>query len=168
MNAQAIIYSSHAGHTQAYAQMLSAQLGIPTFPLSSCTLKENTEVVYLGWLRAGQVVGLSQALRRYTVLAIGVVGMSRLDQGRIARMKKKEGVTDGVYCFYLPGGFELSKTHGLNHFVMGIMSRTVAKSLKSKADKSPDDLETLEMFSEGKSLVGEENITQVVQRIKKL
>lgn len=99
MNAQAIIYSSHAGHTQAYAQMLSAQLGIPTFPLSSCTLKENTEVVYLGWLRAGQVVGLSQALRRYTVLAIGVVGMSRLDQGRIARMKKKEGVTDGVYCF---------------------------------------------------------------------
>lgn len=60
MKVKAIVYSSHAGHTEAYAQMLSAELGVPVFPLGSCTAPKGSEIVYLGWLRAGKAVGLKK------------------------------------------------------------------------------------------------------------
>lgn len=168
MKVKAIVYSSHAGHTEAYAQMLSAELGVPVFPLGSCTAPKGSEIVYLGWLRAGKAVGLKKACKRYHVEAVGIVGMSAHDEGRVSQMKRREGIGADVYCFYLPGGFELEKTHGFNHFLMRIISHAAKGNLNRKTDKSPSDMELLEMFSEGKSLVGQENILQVVQHIGSL
>ncbi len=51
---------------------------------------------------------------------------------------------------------------------MRIISHAAKGNLNRKTDKSPSDMELLEMFSEGKSLVGQENILQVVQHIGSL
>jgi len=166
MKAKAIVYTSHAGHTQTYAQMLSAELGIPSYPLDSCTIKEKTEIVFLCWLRAGVPVGLEKARRRYTITAFGIVGMSAGGASQLNEVKEKYKIGNDIFSFYLPGGFELSKTHGINHFMMRIMGALMGKKLKNKEDKTPSDLETLEMITVGKSLVGQENIIQVAESIK--
>ena len=67
----AILYTSNTGSTQRYAALLSQATGLPAFPLVQAdqSLSPGAEVLYLGWVRAGQVQGYPAAAKQYRVRA---------------------------------------------------------------------------------------------------
>ena len=72
----AIIYSSTTGSCKQYAEKLSAALHIPAFDAKKVYTPKGREVIYVGWLFAGKVVGLEKALQGYDVRAVVQVGMA--------------------------------------------------------------------------------------------
>ena len=48
----AIVYTSNAGHTKRYAELLAAKTGLPAYELKAAEAKLNkgAQIVYLGWL----------------------------------------------------------------------------------------------------------------------
>ena len=73
----AIVYTSNTGFTAQYAKLLGEKLGLPVYALDEAEgeLATGTEILYLGWLMAGQVKGYKQAAKRYRIAVVCGVGM---------------------------------------------------------------------------------------------
>ena len=72
-----IIYTSNTGTTEMYAKLLSENTGLPY-----CSLKEapkivadGTEIIYMGWLMAGEIKGYKAAAKKYKICAACGVGI---------------------------------------------------------------------------------------------
>ena len=59
---KSIVYKSNTGHTKQYAEMLSEVLKVPAYDLKEAksNLKKNDEIVFLGWVCATKIQGLSK------------------------------------------------------------------------------------------------------------
>ena len=59
---KSIVYKSNTGHTKQYAEMLSEVLNVPAYDLKEAksNLKKNDEIVFLGWVCATKIQGLSK------------------------------------------------------------------------------------------------------------
>ena len=57
----AIIYTTNTGSTGQYAKQLAQETGLPAYSLAEAKKRvfAGAEVVYLGWIMAGSVKGLS-------------------------------------------------------------------------------------------------------------
>ena len=53
----AIVYKSTTGSCKKYADLLSARLHIPAFPLGKEYIPADTKIIYVGWLFAGKIMG---------------------------------------------------------------------------------------------------------------
>ena len=121
---KAIIYTSSAGHTKRYAEMLSEELNLPAYTLAEAknAVKEGSPVIYMGWLRNAEVMGYDAAWRRYKVRALIAVGMSDALE---AASKKLHDLYSTHYCpaakFYLPGGFSNSAVRYPHKLMVPIM-----------------------------------------------
>ena len=80
---KAIVYTSQCGHTQRYARMLSEKTGVPAYSMKEARekLQLKDEVFYMGWLMAGTVKGIQQAMDRYIVRGAAIVGVSPQGNG---------------------------------------------------------------------------------------
>lgn len=118
----AIVYTSETGHTKAYAEMLGNATGLPVLPLKDAQhrLSRRTPVIYMGWLMAGHVQGLKRAAELYNVRAVCAVGMGA-DQSQLTDVRKTNKIAATMPLFYLQGGFELQKLHGLHRFMMSFI-----------------------------------------------
>ena len=56
----AILYTSNAGSTAQYAQLLAKETGLPVYALSGAerAVPDGADVIYLGWIMAGSVKGV--------------------------------------------------------------------------------------------------------------
>ena len=82
----AIIYSSTTGSCKQYAEKLSAALHIPAFDAKKVYTPKGREVIYVGWLFAGKVVGLEKALQgRFSPMNFCSKAMA---EEELARLKK--------------------------------------------------------------------------------
>ena len=62
----AIVYTSNAGSTARYAQLLGQVTGLPIFSAQEAHKNlANGDILYLGWVMAGTVKGYQQAAKRY-------------------------------------------------------------------------------------------------------
>lgn len=159
-----ILYKSNAGHTKAYAEMLAKALGIEVYDYAKSKPADNSDVIYLGWLMGGNVSGLDKAVKKYNVKAVGMVSMADAPdlQNDIEKVNKSYNI-DKSDIFVLRGGFELDKLKGIYKFMMSTMSKGVVKDLEKKEDKTQQDLENIEMFTKGKSLVSEDNLKPLIE-----
>ena len=57
----AIVYKSTTGSCKKYADLLSARLHIPAFPLGKEYIPADTKIIYVGWLFAGKIMGYDKA-----------------------------------------------------------------------------------------------------------
>ena len=57
----AIVYKSTTGSCKKYADLLSARLHIPAFPLGKEYVPADTKIIYVGWLFAGKIMGYDKA-----------------------------------------------------------------------------------------------------------
>lgn len=135
---EAIVYTSDTGFTQQYARLLAEETRLPAYALNEKRPRRGAGVIYLGWLRAGRVKGLSKAARRYRVLALGVVGMSPTPNGAALADSARP-------AFYLPGGYRPEAVRGLSRFMMGMMGRMLQK----KGAEDPETQAMLDAFSKG-------------------
>ena len=159
----AILYTSNTGSTQRYAALLSQATGLPAFPLVQAdqSLSPGAEVLYLGWVRAGQVQGYPAAAKKYRVRAVCAVAMARTGT-QTDVIRGKSAIPGGIPLFTLQGNFDLKKLRGLYRLMMTIMVKTAGKKLAAKADRTPDEADMLDMMFHGAHRVREENLAAVL------
>lgn len=120
MQADRIIYTSNTGFTERYANLLARETGLPCLRLEEAD--KGGRVLYLGWLRAGSIVGLRRARRLFQVTGCCAVGLGDRDgPGDLAKQ-----LPDGR-MFYLRGGYDHSRLTGLNRSMMNLMIRVMKK-----------------------------------------
>ena len=106
---KAIVYTSHTGHTQRYAQLLAERTGVPAYSMKEARekLRPKDEIFYMGWLMAGTVKGVQAAMDRYTIRGAAIVGVSPQGNGDLwTEARINGGYSDsGGRLFYLQGGY---------------------------------------------------------------
>lgn len=129
-----VVYESNAGHTERYAKLYAEREGLEVYPLKQALkeLKEKEEVVYFGWLKAGAVMGLPKASSYLEVRMICAVGMSAPTEEVRADVATRNDIPDRVPTYYLLGGYEKKKVHGINRLMMGMLCKFLRKDLQAK------------------------------------
>ncbi|NLA77108.1 MAG: hypothetical protein GX851_04665 [Clostridiales bacterium] len=165
----AIIYTSESGFTKKYAEILKEKTGLDAYELKdirSSPVKQGSSVVYLGWLMAGGIKGYKKAAKMFDVRAVCAVGMSAPDMQPPETVKKQNAIGD-IPVFYLQGGFDITKLHGMYKFMMNAMAKSVGKKLEEKAEKTEQEKDMLDMMKNGGDRVNADNLTEIIEFIKK-
>ena len=160
----AIIFTSESGFTKKYADMLSQKTGLSAYELKSikdAKIEKGESVIYLGWLMAGKIKGYKKAAKLFDVRAVCAVGMSCPQMQNPEKIKKQNNLGD-IPVFYMQGGFNINKLHGINKSMMNIMVKTVGKKLERKPDKTDEEADMLEMLTKGGDRVSEGNLAEVL------
>ena len=126
---KAIVYTSNTGHTKKYAELFAAKTGLACFSLADAKgqLQQGDEVIYFGWIMAGTISGLKKALPVCRVRAAVGVGMTEPTDEYIENVKKVNPLSD-IPCFYLRGGYDLSKLRGLNKAIFNMARASEKKA----------------------------------------
>lgn len=143
----AIVYTSNTGSTARYAEWLAHETGLPVYPAQKAKkeLPAHSEILYLGWIMAGNIKGYANAARRYKICAVCGVGMGRTGT-QIHELRIKNHISDEMPLFTLQGDFHLEKLHGIYKLMMQIMTQTAGKALAAKSDRTPDEEDMLDMI----------------------
>lgn len=125
----ALVYTSHTGFTAQYAKLLSNSANLPAYDLSQskAILSPGSSVLYLGWLCAGKIKGLSKAQKRYDVRAICAVGLTQASFMDISKLAL-DNRCPSLPLFYLQGGYARQKLRGLYRPMMKAMEKMVTKA----------------------------------------
>ena len=163
MKPSAIVYTSNTGFTAQYASLLGGETGLPVYSLedASKSLPQSSPIVYLGWLTAGKVQGYDKAVTKFNLQALCAVGMAK-SGSQMEDVRKSNNLPQGLPLFTLQGGFDLKKLRGVYKFMMLVMSKTVAKKLAAKPDRTPDEDDMLDLFQNGGNRVSLENLRPVL------
>lgn len=157
----AIVYTSGTGFTRRYAGLLSRAAAIPAYDLESRdSLPESgTKILFLGWLRAGNIVGLSKARRRWDVQAVCAVGMApEYPQEKLAAQNH----TGVLPVFFLQGGYAPEKMRGLNKLMMGFMTKQMTKA----PPKDEAEAGMQKLFLQGGDFVNEAKLAPVLSWLR--
>ena len=133
MKVSAIVYTSNTGFTAQYATLLAHQTGLPLHRLEECDLPRDTQVLFLGWLCAGKIQGLKQAMGRFQVVGICAVGMGpEADTAKLARDNRCEGLP----LFYLLGGYAPARIKGRYKMMMAMMKAILSRRTDRASQKA--------------------------------
>ena len=163
MKPSAIVYTSNTGFTAQYASLLGGETGLPVYSLEDAlkSLPQSSPIVYLGWLTAGKVQGYDKAVTKFNLQALCAVGMAK-SGSQMEDVRKSNNLPQGLPLFTLQGGFDLKKLRGIYRLMMLVMSKTVAKKLVAKPDRTPDEEDMLDLFQNGGNRVSLENLRPVL------
>ncbi len=159
-----IVYTSNSGFTAQYAEMLGGKLDLPVYSLKEArkSLSAGAEILYLGWLMAGQIQGCKEAARLYSIKAVCGVGMGA-GGSQLAETRKSNAIPESTALFTLQGGFDITRLHGIYKFMMRVMQGTAGKKLAQKPDKTAEEADMLDLLQNGGSRVSEDNLRPVLE-----
>lgn len=162
----AVVYESHTGFTRMYARMLAWELGVEPV----CSVKEaekkvplHAEVVFLGWICSGKVMGYEDAARSFRILAVCAVGIMFPREGLAARIAADSRIS-GCPVFYMQGGYR----HDQQGLVYRTMMKLMASNLMAKNNKTEEDYKLLHIIREGVNMVDEEELIPVTEYLHSL
>lgn len=160
----AILYTSNSGFTAHYATLLGEATGLPVYPLGEAgRLAKGSEVIYLGWLMAGGVKGCRKALARFRVRALCAVGMGAEGSQTPEGIATQNHLDEEIAVFYLQGGFDITKLHGIYKFMMTCMAKGMGKKLSEKPKRTAEEDAMLEMMQHGGDCVRAENLAPILR-----
>ncbi len=163
-----VIYASNSGYTAQYAKLLAKALDVPAYNVQSIpACHKGADVIFLGWLMAGSVVGYKKAASFCKVKAVVGVGMSPETPEMAEGLRAKMKVCSCVPVWYLQGGYDINKLKGPFKLIMKLKGKEILARLESKSDRTPDEEATYKMVTQGYSVVSEEKIAPVVAWAKK-
>ena len=88
-----IVYVSNAGSSKRYAEMLAEKTGYPCYAYSDSNDAVGTEVIFISWVMAGAVQGISEARVKFgTLKAVVAVGMMK-SESQDAALKEKNAIS---------------------------------------------------------------------------
>lgn len=137
-----IVYGSHYGTTERYAQELSRRVGIPAMDYRRMgEISSQDTVIYLGGLYAGGLVGLKKSLPKLktaTNLIVVTVGLADPEEeGNMQHIRASvtkqlgEELTAKTTFIHLRGGIDYGK--------LNMLHRTMMRMLYSQIKKKPVD-----------------------------
>ena len=95
-----IVYSSNTGYTEQYAKLLGKALDMPSYQLGNVPkCHKGAEVIYLGWLFAGSIVGYKKCAHKYRVRCVAGVGMSSQTPEMASGLRAAMKIPDSVAVF---------------------------------------------------------------------
>jgi len=147
---KAIVYTSNTGFTARYARLLGEKAALPVYGLKEAkkALAPQTEIIYLGWLQAGQITGLRQAARRYRIGILCAVGLAPAVETQLRELRKRY---QAAYpqLLYLQGGLKMEKLRGPQKWIMKIVCKSLHKQIEEKKELSEADRDTLLLLEKG-------------------
>lgn len=149
-----IIYKSKTGHTERYAKMLSEELDIPCYSYKEAKVSDNDEVIFLSYIYASKIMGLSKVLNKYNAKAIIAVGALAYSKDYVNTLKQTNNIDKPF--FYLRGGIDYSKLNFIFRKFLPIIGKDIAK----------DDKELLNLFKNGGDFVTKDNLSEVLNYLK--
>lgn len=149
-----IVYKSKTGHTERYAKMLSEELDIPCYSYKEAKVSDNDEVIFLSYIYASKIMGLSKALNKYNIKAIIAVGALAYSKDYVNTLKQTNNIDKPF--FYLRGGIDYSKLNFIFRKFLPIIGKDIAK----------DDKELLNLFKNGGDFVTKDNLKDVINYLK--
>lgn len=162
-----IVYSSNTGYTEQYAKMLGKALDIPSYKLGNVPkCHSGADVIYLGWLFAGNIIGYKKCAKRYKVRCVAGVGMSPPAAELSDGLRATEKIPSGVPVFYLQGGFNMAKLQGPLKLIMKIKCKEIAGRLSAKPELSDAEQLTYEMTQGQATAVDVANLAEVIALYK--
>lgn len=153
---KAVIYESNAGSTKRYAEMLSEKLGVPAYSLKEAqkALPKDEEAVFLGWVFANKIQGLSKAQKRWNLVCACAVGINPRSEKYI-EILKESNPTD-VPIFYLRGKLDLTKLKWLQRKLLETIRADLEKQNK------PGTEEMISILKNGCDLVSEDMLKETI------
>lgn len=133
---QAIVYSSTTGSCKYYAEELSRKLAVPAYPAKKCPLAAGMEVVFVGWLLAGKMVGLPAVMKKHNVRVVVPVGMGDPAVLTEEMVRGKNGLGSNVVVFPQQGRFDIAKLPLPMRLIMRAKNKEIAARLQAKAAKT--------------------------------
>jgi hypothetical protein len=155
---RAIVYNSNTGFTKKYAELLSAETGLPYYALSENRVKSGEPVIFMGWLSAGKIKGYSKALKKYDVRAVAGVGLRAQDSAALNELITQNKISD-VPAFYLRGGLDMNRLRGMNKFLLKMFYKMMSDKAK---DGDAEALEIVDAYRNNKDFVSLENLKEML------
>ena len=149
-----IIYKSKTGHTERYAKMLSEELNIPCYSYKDAIVSKNDEVIFLSYIYASKIMGLSKILKKYNVKVVIAVGALAYSKDYLNTLKDANNIK--LPFFYLRGGIDYSKLNFFFRKFLPVIGKDIAK----------DDKELLNLFKNGGDFVNKDNLKEVLNYLK--
>lgn len=157
-----IVYASKTGFTKRYADILAARTGLKTFSVKELSnISQEEEIVFLGWMKAGQIQGLNK-VRKYNVSAVCGSGTGRTAEPDTETVVTRNKI-EGIPFFYLRGGcFPLKNLKGMDRIMLSLFVR-ILKKRKNKDERQEEAISIIENGFDG---VKEENLLPVIKWLK--
>lgn len=166
---KAILYTTKTGTTEWYAKRLGEELKLPVLQLKEGEkeLRQGTEIIYLGCIRADMVSGLDKAQKLFSPRLIVAVGMTRSGE-RIEEVRKANNIDPSFPLLTLQGGYYPTRLHGISKLILSMVVKSQIKSLQEKENRTKEDDEMLSMLQNGGEKRDEEGIKKVLTKLKEI
>lgn len=164
---EAILYTSNTESTAEYAQLLGKELNLPVYSIKQAKNKVScgSEIIYHGWIMAGEIKGYKKATKLYKVCAVCGVGMGQTGT-QLKEIRNKNAISQSIPLFTLQGNFDVKKLRGMYRIMMNVMVKTAGKQLANKANRTFEEDDMLDMMVNGGKRVSLENLKAVTEWYK--
>lgn len=134
--------------------MLSEELNIPCYSYKDAKVSENDEVIFLSYIYASKIMGLSKILKKYNVKVVIAVGALAYSKDYLNTLKDANNIK--LPFFYLRGGIDYSKLNFFFRKFLPVIGKDIAK----------DDKDLLNLFKNGGDFVTKDNLREVLNYLK--
>ncbi|MBE5997581.1 MAG: hypothetical protein E7240_09610 [Lachnospiraceae bacterium] len=158
-----IIYASNTGNTEKYAKILQEDLNLPAYPIDNIPdVHKGGEVIYLGWIMGGTIVGYKKISKMCDVKCVIGVGMSPESPEMAESFRQKIGAGPETAVFYVQGGYDMKKLKGVNKMIMKVVEPKILKNFEGMSEEEKQENPTYKMLKGGYSVVSEERLGDVL------
>lgn len=174
-----IIYGSHYGTTKQYAEELSKRTNIRaiSFKKFNQQINDYDNIIYLGALYAGGVLGMSKTLKKLNNISnkkilIATVGLSdptdEVNKNNIRNNIKKQipkEVLEKAKIFHLRGGIDYSKLNFAHKTMMKLLYNAV-KNLPNEK-QTAEDRAMIETYNKKVNFIDFSSLDKIANGIQK-
>lgn len=174
-----IIYGSHYGTTKQYAEELSKRTNIKaiSFKKFNQQINDYDNIIYLGALYAGGVLGMSKTLKKLSNISnkkilIATVGLSdptdEVNKNNIRNNIKNQipkEVLEKAKIFHLRGGIDYSKLNFAHKTMMKLLYNAV-KNLPNEK-QTAEDRAMIETYDKKVNFIDFSSLDKIANEIQK-
>ena len=174
-----IIYGSHYGTTKQYAEELSKRTNIKviSFKKINQQINDYDNIIYLGGLYAGGVLGMSKTLKKLNNISnkkilIATVGLSdptdEVNKNNIRNNIKNQipkEVLEKAKIFHLRGGIDYSKLNFAHKTMMKLLYNAV-KNLPNEK-QTAEDRAMIETYNKKVNFIDFSSLDKIANEIQK-
>ncbi len=174
-----IIYGSHYGTTKQYAEELSKRTNIKaiSFKKFNQQINDYDNIIYLGALYAGGVLGMSKTLKKLNNISnkkilIATVGLSdptdEVNENNIRNNIKNQipkEVLEKAKIFHLRGGIDYSKLNFAHKTMMKLLYNAV-KNLPNEK-QTAEDRAMIETYNKKVNFIDFSSLDKIANEIQK-
>ena len=174
-----IIYGSHYGTTKQYAEELSKRTNIKaiSFKKFNQQINDYDNIIYLGALYAGGVLGMSKTLKKLNNISnkkilIATVGLSdptdEVNKSNIRNNIKNQipkEVLEKAKIFHLRGGIDYSKLNFAHKTMMKLLYNAV-KNLPNEK-QTAEDRAMIETYNKKVNFIDFSSLDKITNEIQK-